>query len=289
MRIIGGTDQKAAYAHTFPVQVGVDTGKTFHQLVARGPDARRGRAVRVDVSRDGFERADRYLTATFPAIPRERMLVGLEFAGHHGFTFAHFLASRGYAVVSVLPFVTKRLKEVEDNSPRKDDAKDAAQVCRLVGNGLFVSFPLLDDRGAELRLLATERRRLSVEATRLKNRLHAALDLAWPELMGQFASLMHETPVAFLTRWPVPQDLAAAAPRAVHALVRTTSRNHIGPERVRALRESACTTIALAEGTAARRAEIQRLLARWQLVRRHIADVERSSAELCVDRFWVLG
>jgi transposase len=232
------------------------------------------------VSRAGFEGADAYLREAFPVVLPEQMLVGLEFAGHNGFTFAHFLAKRGYRVVSVLPFVTKRLKEVEDNSPRKDDAKDAAQVCALVGQGLFVSFPLLDDRGAELRLLATERRRLGVEETRLRNRLHAALDLAWPEFVGQFAGLQFETPIALLERWAVPQDLVAASPRAVHALVRTASRNHIAPVRIRTMLDAARTTIALQEGAAARREEIRRLLARWAVVRQHIADVEHRLAEL---------
>ena len=275
-----GADAKEAYARTFPVHVGVDAGKTFHKLVARGPGGARGKAVRVDVTRAGFEAAAAYLRESFPEVPAGRVLVGLEFAGHNGFTFAHFLAKRGYKVVSVLPFVTKRLKEVEDNSPRKDDAKDAAQVCALVGQGLFVSFPLLDDTGAELRLLATERRRLAVEATRLKNRLHSALDLAWPEFVGQFAGLEFETPVALLERWAVPQDLAAAAPRSVHALVRKTSLNHIGSARVSALLDAARSTIALQEGTEGRRAEIRRLLARWAMVRGHVADVESRLAEL---------
>ncbi len=280
MPTIHGTDAKEAFARTCPVHVGVDTGKSFHKLVARGPDGFRRKAVRVDVSRSGFEAADEYLATSFPGVPRERILVGLEFAGHNGFTFAHFLASRGYRVVSVLPFVTKRLKEVEDNSPRKDDAKDAAQVCAIVGQGLFVSFPLLDDTGAELRLLATERRRLAVEATRLKNRLHSALDLAWPEFVGHFAGLEFATPMALLDRWAVPQDLVAASPRAVHALIRRSSLNHIGPERIRDIVEAARKTIALEHGTAGRRAEIRRLLARWRLIREQIAEVEHRLAEL---------
>lgn len=275
-----GTDRKEAYARTCPVHVGVDTGKSFHKLVARGPDGQRGKAVRVEVSRAGFEAADAYLTSSFPGVPRERMLVGLEFAGHNGFTFAYFLASRGYQVVSVLPFVTKRMKDVEDNSPRKDDAKDAGQVCALVGQGLFVTFPLLDDTGAELRLLASERRRLAVESTRLKNRLHAALDLAWPEFAGLWATLASGTPLAVLEHWPVPADLAATSRRTVRSLVRRTSLNHIPAERVTALLESAETTIAVREGTDARRAEIRRLLARLAVVRGHIAEVESRLAVL---------
>ncbi len=51
-------DQKAAFARTFPVHVGVDTGKRFHVLVARGPDGQRRKPMKVLVSREGFERAD---------------------------------------------------------------------------------------------------------------------------------------------------------------------------------------------------------------------------------------
>jgi len=119
-------DEKLAYARTFPVQIGVDTAKTFHVLVARGPDGRRTKPVKVLVSRSGFEAAEAQLRSWFPERNAAQMLVGLEFAGHHGFTFAHFLAQRGYPLVTVLPMHTKRTKELEDNSPLKTDAKDAA-------------------------------------------------------------------------------------------------------------------------------------------------------------------
>lgn len=165
------TDQKRAYAATFPVHVGVDTGKTFHKLVARGPDGQRTKAYKVLVTRSGFEAADAQLRGLFPRVVPQRMLVGLEFAGHHGFTFAHFLAQRGYVVVNVLAAHTKASKEIEDNNPRKDDAKDAAQVCKLVGDGIFVRFPFLEHPYLELRLLTVHRHRLTVEATRFKNRL----------------------------------------------------------------------------------------------------------------------
>jgi hypothetical protein len=211
-------DQKAAYAHSFPVHVGVDTGKTFHKLVARGPDGRRSKAFTVPVSRTGFDAADAHLTALFPDVPRERMLVGIEFAGHHGQTFAADLHRRGYPVVAILPSVTKKLKEVEDNSPRKDDAKDASQICRLVGDGLFVGCPVLDDRAAALRALTTERQRLAVEETRLKNRLLGVLDVVWPEFARFFPELKKCTPLAVLQRWPTPGGppgrAAGSRPRA---------------------------------------------------------------------------
>jgi len=63
-------DQKAAFARTFSVHVGVDTGKRFHVLVARGPDGLRRKPLKVLVSREGFERADAELARTFNCATR---------------------------------------------------------------------------------------------------------------------------------------------------------------------------------------------------------------------------
>ncbi|MBK7922169.1 MAG: IS110 family transposase [Gemmatimonadetes bacterium] len=267
-------DEKQAYARQFPVQVGVDTAKQFHVLVAQGPDGRRSRPFRVDVSRAGFEATHAHLQGLFPSLSPTQMLVGLEFAGHHGFTFARFLADRGYPVVNVLPAHTNRSKELEDNSPLKTDAKDAAQIARLVGMGIFVRFPFLTTPYVELRLLSVQRHRLTVEATRFRNRLQGVLDLAWPEFLGQFSGLHKRTPLAILERWPLPQEFVAAAPQAVGRHIRAASRGHVSAERVATLRQSARETIALTQATPERRLEITQLLARWALVREQLAVVE---------------
>jgi transposase len=273
-------EERERYAAGFAVHVGVDTGKSFHKLVARRPGDVRSRPCKVTVDREGFDAAHAYLQELFPGVTPDRMLVGLEFGGHHGFTFAHDLHRRSYRVVTVLPSVTKTLKEVEDNSPRKDDEKDAAQICKLLSQGFFVSYPMLDDLSAGLRILANERHRLAVEETRLKNRLQAALDQAWPEFVGHFCDLAKATPRAILERWPVPQDLAKASLRSVAALAIDVSRNHIKRDRVQEIHDTARATIGLATGLDARRREITRVLARWRLLDTQIAEVEGELAAL---------
>jgi transposase len=273
-------DDRLAYARTFPVHIGVDTGKTFHKLVARGPDGRRTKAITVPVSRAGFDAVDAQLIALFPDFPRERMLVGIEFAGHHGQTFAADLHHRGYLIVTVLSAVTKKLKELEDNSPRKDDAKDASLICRLVGDGLFVSYSLLEPRSIALRALATERQRLAVEETRLKNRLLSVLDVVWPEFTSIFPNVKKCTPFAVLRHWPTPADLSGARPMRVRALIRKVSQNHIAPQRTAAFMAAAKGTVGVTDDRGARRQEIRRIMARWLIVRLHVGAVEAQLAEL---------
>lgn len=205
------------------------------------------------------------------------MLVGVEFAGHHGFTFAHDLARRGYQIVTVLPSATKRLKDVGTNRTRKSDDIDAWQICKLIGQGAYVTYPLLDPIYTSLRLLTTARRRLSHEQVRFKNRLQGLLDLAWHEFLRFFANLEQETLVAILQRWPLPEDFAAARKKQVHDLIRAASRNHVKPERIEALRTSARETVALATAGDVRRLEITDHLARWALVRQQFDATIRGS------------
>lgn len=273
-------DQKAAYARSFPVHIGVDTGKRLHVLVVRGPDGQRRSAYRVAVSREGFEAADQYLQKVFPGVPRQRMLVGIECAAHYALTFAYFLAQHGYPLVSVLAAHTKRTKELEDNSPLKTDAKDAALICKLVGDGTFVRFPLLASPYVELRVLAAYRYRLTVEATRFKNRLQALLDLAWPELLTLFSSVRKRTPLAILDRWPLPGDLLAASRPTVRRYVRAVSRGKVVGARLTALYTAARTTIAVPDAHAQRRREVRDLLARWALVRQQMAALDEELGTL---------
>ena len=273
-------EEKKRYAAGFAVHVGVDTGKTFHKLVARRPGDIRSKPFKVTVDREGFDAAHAHLVELFPDVAPAQMLVGVEFAGHHGFTFAHDLARRGYQIVTVLPSTTKRLKDVGTNRTRKSDDIDAWQICKLVGQGAYVSYPLLDPIYTSLRLLTTGRRRLSQEQVRFKNRLQGLLDLAWPEFLRSFANLEQETPVAILERWPLPADFAAARKSQVHELIRTVSRNHVKPERIEALREAARHSVALATASEVRRSEILNLLARWSLVRRQLAATDARLAEL---------
>lgn len=273
-------DEKRLYAQSFPLHVGVDTGKSFHVLVARGPDGARSKPIKAVVSRQGFDAAANELRALYPHVEPSQTLVGLEFAGHHGFTFAHYLAQHGYQVVNILPANTKRSKEVEDNSPLKTDEKDAAVICDLLRRGIFVRFPFLKHPYTELRLLTSHRHRLSVEATRFKNRLQGMLDLAWPELLQRFWGLQKRTPRLLLEAWPLPGDLVAASPRKVMALIHRASRGHYSRDRVKALFEASRTTIGLPDAAQERRLEIRYILARWALLREQLADLDARIAAL---------
>ena len=273
-------DVREAFAGAFDVHVGIDIGKEFHWWVATRPGGSRTRAVKLYVGRAEFTALDDQLTALYPDVPRHGMLVGVEPAGNYGDTLEAFLKEKGYRVVRVLPSVTKRFKEAEDNSPRKDDKKDAAQVCKLVGQGYFVESITHDEYHVTLRILASEYHRLTKEHTALKNGLISALDTGFTELLPSFSDIDKKTVQAILQRWPLAQDFAAVPLEEVYSLVKKVSRNQVKEAEIRALHETARTSVALRTAPKARRAQIARYLERRAIVVAQRDAVEARLGEL---------
>jgi transposase len=272
-------DEKHAHARSFPIHVGVDTAKTFHVLVAQGPDGRRSPPCKVLVDRAGFAATDAHLRALFPRHTPAQMLVGLEFAGHHGFTFAHFLDQLGVPVVSVLPAHTKRWKEVAHNQPLKTDAKDAATITDLLGQGHFVSFPFLAPAYAELRSLAAGRERLCLLRRGALTQLRSLLQVVFPEFEALFPQLTKKTPLALLRAFPTPDDLLRASKAKVLRVLHTASRGHLGAETYAELLAAARGTLALPGAQGRLRQEIGLILERIALFEAQIRALEAAMIE----------
>lgn len=155
------------------------------------------------------------------------MLVGIEFAGNFGFTFAHFLRDQGHQVVSVLGSHSKRWKEVVHNQPLKTDPSDAITITGLVAQGRFVGFSFLEQVYADLRYLVSTRQRLLKLRNGAINRLKEVLQVVWPEFERRHRDLTQKTPIALLQEFPGPVAFLAAPKRRVLRVMKEASRNHL--------------------------------------------------------------
>jgi transposase len=105
------------------------------------------------------------------------------------------------------------------------------------------------------------------------NRLRAALDLAFPELIGLLRLPDSPTLLALLAAYPTAAALAAADRVAVVELVRRVSRAHLGERCVDALLAAARTSVALRRGEPA-------LALKVRLLVRHVSTLDGELAEL---------
>lgn len=267
-------ERQRRWAGQFQLHIGVDAAKLFHALVARGPDGTVLERPKIDVRRDAFEAWWAELRTAFPGIPPAQMLVGIEFAGHHGSTLAAWIRAQGCTVVSVLAMSTKKSREAAFNSRLKSDLRDARQIATLVRDGTFVRFPDLRPDVAACKQLAMHRHRLGVERARLRTRAQGILDLAWPEFMAHFSGLDHVTPRVLLQRWSTPAAFDAAPLRTVTTVLKQASHGQCKGETIRSLRTTATTSLGLTVGSAERSRELLDLLARWALLDQQITAVE---------------
>jgi transposase len=261
-------------AATAAAVVGVDAGKFSHTFVVRPRGGADSRPCTCPTTRAGFAGALEFVQrASADAAPGE-VLIGIEFAGNYGFTFAHFLHAQGYPVVSVLPSHTKRWKEVTHHAALKTDAKDALGITDLVAHGHFVGFPFLAPAYAELRYLVSARDRLLTLHRGTLTRLRTLLHVVFPEFEARFGRLTKRTPLALLRAFPGPGDLLAAPRRRVLQVLQTASRGHLGAEACDGLRAAAAESLALPGAQGALRAEIPLLLDQEELILRQRAVIE---------------
>lgn len=106
--------------------VGTDIAKKIH--VARASDVRGielGKPLTFDNSRHGFEKLLTWMRSLMSDHSFDHVIFGVEPTGHYWMNLAQFLRHEGVQVVLVKPLHVKKTKELEDNSPTKNDRKDA--------------------------------------------------------------------------------------------------------------------------------------------------------------------
>ena len=253
------------------ISVGVDVGKGGHQ--AAGYDPARDRVVgRISfpVSRAGFERFREFLEGLSPE-PGD-VLVGLEATGHYHLTLVEFLAEHGFGVVLINPYQAAQFRRSQGGKA-KTDRIDARALARFVAVSGPAATPQPDATLAGLRELTRFRAELVGDRTVAINRLHGALDLAFPELPALLGRLNTSTTLALLAAYPTAASVAAADDDALIELVRRASRGLLGSGRVAALIEAARTSVAV------RRLE-PALAGKVRALARQVAGLNREIAEL---------
>jgi transposase len=263
--------------------VGVDAGKFSHTLVVRPQGRPDSKPFAFQTTRAGFDDAAAFIRQQAGRAPAPAILVGIEFAGNYGFTFAHYLAQQGFPIVSVLPAHTKRWKEVAHNQPLKTDAKDAGTITDLLAQGHFVGFPFLTPVYADLRYLVTARERLSSLRRGTLTQLRTLLQVVFPEFEEVFPYFTKKTPLVLLRAYPAPQDLLAAPKTKVLRFLKTTSRGQLGRDTYDRLVAAARSTLGLPGAQARLREEIALTLERLALFERQMRVLEAAMVEALRD------
>ncbi|MCQ9315168.1 transposase, partial [Staphylococcus aureus] len=133
----------------------------------------------------------------------------------------------------VNPMHVKRIKELDDNSPSKNDTKDARVIAQLIKDGRYSVPNLPEGVYAELRQGMKMRDQLSSKLQEIGGQIDNWLDRFFPEFSTVFKDWQGKAALHALEHFPLPCDIK---PLDMETL---TSVRGIGLKKAKALKHAA--------------------------------------------------
>lgn len=267
------------------VIVGVDIAKKKHWacIMDAQTEVPLGRAFSFDNTKDGFVRLVEEARRARDKAGAEHIVVGMEPSGHYWKPLASSLAAAGLTVVTVNPMHVSRAKEFDDNSPTKNDRKDAWVIARRVGDADFFIWREPEDVYAELRGLAQAREQLAERLNMVMNQLHSLLDEYFPEYPTVFSDLLCRASLQALRSYPFPADVLEISEERLAETFKIATKSRVGVKRARALREAAMRSIGVRKGLKAARIRLKTILADIDRWRKQMVEVQAAMAKALRD------
>jgi transposase len=245
--------------------VGIDIGKETHYARAfdyRGIEL--ARLLKFSNTDQGFQLFDQWMRDISKQQEKTEIIAGFEPTGHYWFTLGDHLKSQGHKLAIVNPFHVKRTKELDDNSPTKNDRKDPKTIAMLVKDGRYREVYIPDDIYQELREAVSERERLQEQLTSIHNRVVRWLDIRFPEFTTVFKDWRRNAALITLRSFPTPEKVMEMG---VDKIVETWRKQmkRASLKRAEALVKAASRSVGRTSGKVASEASLQNLLAEYDL------------------------
>lgn len=257
----------------------VDLGKATNTGYWRYPDGTDVKPFTFFNNGWGFNEFWSRIDKTMKAHNLEEVVVGFESTGPYGEPLIHYLKKRPVKLVQVNPMHTKRLKELQGNSPNKTDKKDPRVIADIIELGHALSLVVPEGIPAQLRRLTHARERSMQRRTALLNQLQNLVFLLFPEFLQVMKDVKSKSAQYLLRYYPTPQDIVKYGREPLALSLKRISRGQLGEQRAQALYECAIGSVGLKEGQESILFEIRNILAILKTSDCFIAEVEKKMSD----------
>ena len=254
--------------------VTIDIGLEMNKGYCTTTDGRDTKPFRFDNTRTGLETLWSMIVVNRNRFRCNEVIVGYESTGPYGEPVGHYLAKKPVTVVQVNPMHTKRVKEINDNSPLKTDDKDPRVIADIILLGHALSVVIPEGDAAYLRRLNNSRERHVGERTALFNQLQQLVFVLFPEFRRVIKDMKTRTALSILTRYLTPGIIGGLKKEELGEEMRKKSRGKFGERHAEMLIGLAKDTIGIREGAAGLSMDIRHILIQLELVNRLIAEIE---------------
>ncbi|WP_188400485.1 IS110 family transposase [Sporomusa sp. GT1] len=273
-------NEKILQIQNHTLVVGIDVGKDSHYARAfdnRGIEL--AKLLRFSNTAQGYEALDEWMRMIMEQKAKTEAIVGFEPTGHYWFTLGDHLQGKGHRLGIVNPFHVKCTRELDDNSPTKNDRKDPKTIAMLVKDGRFRDVYIPADLYSELREAVSERERLQGQLIALSNQIHRWLDIRFPEFITVFKDWGGKTAQATLKNFPTPaRVMAAGAAGVLQVWQKHLQRSSL--KKAERLVRAAEKSIGRTAGSEAAEAALANLLAQYDMIAGQRQRIEQLMQEL---------
>lgn len=254
--------------------VGVDIAKERH--VARAQDNRGiqfGKALYFENSFEGFQSFMCWMNELTLQNNKSNKIIGMEPTGHYWLPLAYWLGEKQQKVVVVNPAHVKKSKELDDNSPTKNDVKDARVISRLIQDGRYSEPHLPEGIYADLREGMNMYDQLMKDLQAVQGRVHQWIDRYFPEYTKVFAKWEGQSSLQVLKMGLFPDEIVETEEMTILAEIRKEVKRGVGLKKVRQLKEAARQSIGIQESKTMARMKINTLMDQYTLLHEKIKEV----------------
>lgn len=242
--------------------VGMDIGSMNH--FARSFDWRKVECSKKPFpflnTEDGFTEIHEWIEKQREDNNKKDVIVGMEPTGHYWINLAIFLIGCGYKVVHVNPAHVKKSKEMDDNSPSKNDRKDPKVIAGLVSEGRYCIPYIPDGIYADLREYNFQIRQITQRSTELKNLIARWFSIYFPNFLDVYSSYTAKSALMVLDVAPLPDDIVKLGEDGINKIWRDAKLRGVGPKKASELVEAARHSVGSKRAADAAREEIKRYI-----------------------------
>ncbi|MEK4303152.1 MULTISPECIES: IS110 family transposase [Bacillaceae] len=255
--------------------VGIDIAKDKH--VARAQDDRGyefGKRLIFENRIEGFEILLEWISKLQKEHDKNHVIIGAEPTGHYWMSLGYYLISKDTDFVLVNPMHVKKAKELDDNSPTKNDTKDARVIAQLVKDGRYSIPNLLDGIYAELREAMKLRDQLIKQQTVTEGRIQNNMQRYFPEFQDVFKQWNGKAALYTLRAFPFPSDIRDKTPEDVLEEWQTVVKRGVGIKRATKLVDKAKKSVGIEIGLRFARQELHSLLDQYELYAEQLKELD---------------
>ena len=255
--------------------VTMDIGKTVHFGYFRAPDGKDVKPFPFYNNRKSFNEFWDKVCQFKAEKNLEDIVVGFESTGPYAESVCNFLRKKPVKLVQVNPVHTKRVKELQGNSPNKTDKKDPRVIADVISLGHALSMVVPEGAASQLRRLTNARERALKSRTAMFNQLQDLMFIVFPE----FSQIMKDTKTKsaryLIKNHPTSDTIAAMGLNNLAMILRRISHGKLGQKRAEELFKGAQTSVGIQEGRESILLEIEHLVSNVENEDQFIEGLEK--------------